>query len=386
MAKPGGMDSFWGRSSGIEKKLMGMAPGTYEADLKEPKLLRFTDIDKFLGGGMHGLIVGITGAGKTTLLLSLLDALIDRGYTILARDDGGLESLHLLHKVPMRIWIPEGCRLKMDTPHKHEVREFDWQNPLEILEGVYDYPFNLVVFDAFCIDPGLSALFYSNLFKLLIYRCMQTPMRKKKKLIFSIDELNDLVQPKGYELSGQHTSVRSLIEYNIRKLRKHQVTLLASTHRFTQLGISVRSQFSYIFMKQSYGWDAWDFISKSLATQNNKVFWATLKDISSFEKKYFYLFDYKNNFDKYEFGDIRREEIEYEMSGVVEEEKKVTSRSPKFLQRVRMAYYMGMGKSPQEVSELLDMPMENARREKYRIQKEYGLDDIEWRHEYDHGR
>lgn len=53
MAKPGGMDSFWGRYSGIEKKLMGMAPGTYEADLKELKLLRFTDIDKFLRGGMH---------------------------------------------------------------------------------------------------------------------------------------------------------------------------------------------------------------------------------------------------------------------------------------------------------------------------------------------
>ncbi len=109
-----------------------------------------------------------------------------------------------------------------------------------------------------------------------------------------------------------------------------------------QLGISVRSQFSYVFMKQSYGWDAWDFISKSLATQNNKVFWATLKDISSFDRKYFYLFDYKNNFDKYEFNDIRREEIEYEMTGAVSEEKANKDLAARLCED-RVHYYAGKG-------------------------------------------
>lgn len=364
----------------IEQKLAKMRPGTYENELKEPKVMQFTDMGKFFQGGMHALIVGITGSGKTTLLLSLLDALLERGHTVLARDDGGLESLNLLYKYPMRIWIPEGCKLELDTAYKHEVTTFDWNNPMEILDRVYEYPFNLVVFDAFCIDPGLSAKFYADLFRYLIFKCMQTPVNKKKKLIFSIDELNDLIQPKGYELSAQHSSVRSLIEYNIRKLRKHKVTLIASTHRFTQLGISVRSQFSYIFMKQSYGWDAWDFISKSLATQNNKVFWATLKDISSFGREYFYLFDYKNNFDKYTFTDIHREDIEYQMSGVVEEEKSVNENTSDFRRRLKVAYLMGRGYAPSEIAEELGVSVNAVYKDKHKITKVYGVEGIEWLH------
>ncbi|MEN3052024.1 MAG: hypothetical protein ABC596_09470, partial [Candidatus Methanosuratincola petrocarbonis] len=202
---------------------------------------------------------------------------------------------------------------------------------------MFERRFNPVVFDAYCIDPGISARFYSDLFRHLVFKCMQTPVGQKQNLIFSVDELNDLIQPKGYELSNQHSDVRGLFEYNIRKLRKHRVTLLATTHRFTQLGINVRSQFSYVFMKQSYGWDAWDFVSKGLATQNKKVFWATLKDISSLDRQYFYLFDYKNNFDRYTFKDFPRETIEHEMSGVVKEEK-VDQRGAEFTRRLRVAY------------------------------------------------
>ncbi len=358
----------------IENKLARMRPGTYEADLKAPQPLYFTDIDRFFQGGMHGLIVGITGGGKTTLLLSLLDALLDRGYTILARDDGGLESLNLLYKVPIRIWIPEGCELKMKTEHKHDIAKFDWKEPGEILDRVNEYPFNLVVFDAFCIDPGTSALFYSTLFRSLIFKCMQTPPAKKRKLIFSIDELNDLIQPKGFELSKQHSSVRSLIEYNIRKLRKHKVTLLATTHRFTQLGISVRSQFSYVFMKQSYGWDAWDFISKSLATQNNKVFWATLKDISSFDRRFFYLFDYKNNFDKFEFKDIHREEIEYEMTGAVTDEK-MNKDSEYIVLDQRICNLAGQNKTYAEMEVILKRPQSTLRRRVSNIRRN-GFPDL----------
>ena len=41
------------------------------------------------------------GAGKTTLLLTLLQVLYSKGHRILMRDDGGLEFLHLLHKIPI---------------------------------------------------------------------------------------------------------------------------------------------------------------------------------------------------------------------------------------------------------------------------------------------
>ncbi len=372
----GEKDLFY-KTRQVEEKLSRMQPGSYESDLKEPQALSFTDLGRFFQGGMHGLVVGITGSGKTTLLLSLLDALLDRGYTVLARDDGGLESINLMHKVPMRIWVPEGCKLEMNTGHKHDIATFDWKQPMEILERVNEYPFNLVVFDAFCIDPGTSALFYSTLFRSLIFRCMQTPPAKKKKLIFSIDELNDLIQPKGFELSNQHSSVRNLIEYNIRKLRKHKVTLLATTHRFTQLGISVRSQFSYIFMKQSYGWDAWDFISKSLATQNNKVFWATLKDISSFDRRYFYLFDYKNNFDKYNFNDIHREEIEYEMTGAVSDEKADKDSESQLLDW-RISRLTGMDKTYAEIAEALGSPENIIRRRVSKMRKK-GFEELKVR-------
>lgn len=363
-------------TSWIESKLRKMAPGTYESELKEPKVTTFTDISKFFQGGMHALVVGMTGSGKTTLLLNLLKSLLERDYTILARDDGGLESLYLMEYVPMRIWIPQGCKMRINTPHKHDIAEFDPDSPVEMLEHVYEYPFNLVVFDAFCLDPGISAKFYSDLFKALIFSCMQTPAKKKRKLIFSVDELNDLIQPKGYELSHQHADVRALIEYNIRKLRKHLVTLIATTHRFQQLGISVRSQFSYVFLKQSYAWDAWDFISKSLTTQNNKVFWATLKDISALPKEFFYLFDYKNNFDKYRYSDITRPEYEYDLDGIVGVAKKAEEASTlkkKFL----TAYYIGKGLTVPQIAEKIGISERMIHRYRSYMRNELGLQEIE---------
>jgi len=283
-----------------------------------PKPKSFTNIKRLLKGGYHSLICGITGSGKSTLLLYILRKLLARGFTILARDDGGLEASYLLPYTRITYWVPEGCDLKIKGfSGNYRIEHFNPSEPMYILDNVFETPFNLIVFDAYCIDPGLSAMFFAELFKCLIFKCMQTPRSKKQKLIFSVDELNDLIQPKGYNLTSKHARVRGLIEYNIRKLRKHNVTLIATSHRFTQLGINVRSQFSYIMVKQSYGWDAWGFLSKSLATQNNKVFWSILKDITSFHPKFFYLFDYKNNFDKFTFQDIERPNVDPEPVGVL---------------------------------------------------------------------
>jgi len=101
---------------------------------------------------------------------------------------------------------------------------------------------------------------------------MQTERARKDPLVFSFDEMNDLVQPRGMELTKGHAGLRSLIEYNVRKLRKHRVTLIASTHRFNQIGINVRSQFSYVLIKQSYGKDVYDFISHNLVTAANEAY------------------------------------------------------------------------------------------------------------------
>jgi hypothetical protein len=272
---------------------------------------------KFLEGGYHTLLHGRTGAGKTTLLLTLLKVLYRNGHRVLMRDDGGLEFLHLLHEIPMIIWIPAGCSLEIDTDLNHEVRRFS--DHKEILDNVYTgHRFQVIVYDAYCVDPSPAARFYSDLFKELIYRCMQTSRSEKEPLVFSFDELNDLIQPQGRGLTKEHSRVKHILEYNVRKLRKHRVTLIASTHRFNQIGINVRSQFSYILIKQSYGSDVYDFINKNLVTAADNQFWSILRDLTSMDPWYVYVFDYKNNFDKLVFPDIQRSGITYRLDGEIQ--------------------------------------------------------------------
>ena len=281
----------------------------------------FTDITPFFRGGKHALIQGITGSGKTTLLLTLVKMLHERGHIILFRDDGGLEFLYLLPEIPMTIFIPKGCRLKIKGDYRYSIKYFE--NAMDIIQQIYHtrYDFNVIVYDAFCLDPSISAQFWSELFNALIFKCMQTPRDLKEKLVFSIDELNDLVQPKGHELTEGHQKVRALLEYNIRKLRKHLVTLIATTHRFNMIGMNVRTQFSYIFMKKSFGWDIYEWLNKSLITASNKLFWSILRDIITLPQEYFYVFDYKGNYDKFRFNDIERPKIKYEVEGIIEPPK-----------------------------------------------------------------
>ena len=342
----------------IERKLAKITD--YETLL--PHVQQFTDPYTLFKGGYHALICGITGAGKSTLLLTLLKKMCDLGYTVLARDDGGLESMYLLPYVPIRFWVPKGCELKLKTEYKHDIAIYDPSKPMEIMERVFEYPFNLVIFDAYSIDPGLSAKFWADMLKTLIFKCMQTSRKDKRKLILSMDELNDIIQPKGFELTKRHASVRSLLEYNIRKLRKHEVTLIATTHRFTQLGISARSQFSYIFLKRMYGWDAWDFLSKSLATSNNKTFWAILKDVTSMDRQYFYMFDPWNRFDRYEFADINRPEVDYELIGYLTEKHKTKDEQVWKPRVVRLVEELNkLGYSYRKLGPLLDMSEANLR-------------------------
>lgn len=357
-------------------KLNSMHPKDYEKDL--PKPLKFTDLDTFYKGGRHGLIAGGTGAGKTTLLLTLQSRLLDMGHTILSRDDGGLEALYLLPKTPIRVWVPDGCELRLSTPYKCDVTHFDWKRPGEILDRVHEYKYNLVVFDAYCIDPATSAMFWSSLFRQLIFTCMQTPRSKKRKLIFSVDELNDLIQGRGGELTNEHKAVKALITYNMRKLRKHEVTMLASTHRFADIGSGPLSNFSYIYVKQVKGYDAYDFLSKSLTMQNKEVFWATAKDLSRLETEYFYLFDYRGHFDKYTFSDIRREDPDPEAIGVIRSEAEaVDMKDPNYKRKVRVACLTSKGMKSPAIGERLGISASTVRQDLMIMRKEWGITELE---------
>lgn len=293
-----------------------------------PTTQLFSEWTKFLDGGYHTLIHGMTGAGKTTLILTLLKMLHRIGHRILYRDDGGLEFLHLAGKIPMQIWIPEGCTLNVTYKQTLTNPRNIFQpkistmpkDPAEILDNAYnlDPRFHVLVYDAFCIDPALPAQFYSDLFKELIFRSMQTSRSEKKDLVFSFDELNDLIQPKGHSLTKTHSSLSEILNYNIRKLRKHRVTLIGSTHRFNQLNINVRSQFSYIMIKRSYGKDVLDFMANNLVSVGNDVFWHVVKDTQKMRVQYVYVFDPLNNYDKLSFPDIDRLDYDDQKSGLLE--------------------------------------------------------------------
>ena len=115
-----------------------------------------------------------------------------------------------------------------------------------------------------------------------------------------------------------------MFEYNVRKLRKHRVTMMATTHRFNQISINVRSQFSYIMIKQSYGKDVYDFISHNLITAANEGFWSTLRTLTTMGPEYMYIFDYKNSYDRLRVPDIPRPIVRYDLSGeiAVEEDRR----------------------------------------------------------------
>ena len=287
----------------------------------------YVDWAPFWQGGRHTLLQGRTGAGKTTLLLNLLWRLHIHGHRILLRDDGGLDFLYLAPHIPMTVWVPQGCSFQTIEPHRN-IKVQIFNDTETILEEAYTSQtrFHAILYDCYCSDPTPAAEFYSNLFRDLIYRCMQTQRTSKTPLVFSFDELNDLIQPRGMSLTRGHSDIRGMVEYNIRKLRKHRVTLIASTHRFNQIGVNVRSQFSYIMIKQSYGKDIYDFISHNLITAANDSFWNTLKTITTMGPEYVYIFDYKNSYDKLTVPDIPRPEVEYQLKGHITSETEPTQR------------------------------------------------------------
>jgi hypothetical protein len=298
--------------------------------LKRPKPVVvprvYTDWTRFWEGGHHTLLQGRTGSGKTTLLLNLLWMLYLRGHRVLLRDDGGLDFLYLAEQIPMTIWVPDGCTFTLQHPELYDIETQSFKEAHEILDEVYasPYRFHAILYDVYCSDPGPAARFYSDMFRQLIFKCMQTEHYKKTPLVFSFDEINDLIQPKGYELTRDHTTVRSLIEYNVRKLRKHRVTLIATTHRFNQISVNVRSQFSYIMIKQCYGKDVYDFISHNLITAANEAFWSILRDITTMSYEYVYVFDYKNSYDRIRTPDIPRPTVRYSLTGEIVEEEEDT--------------------------------------------------------------
>ena len=82
----------------------------------------------------------------------------------------------------------------------------------------------------------------------------------------------------------------------------------------------------------------------------------------------------KNNFDKYQFEDIHREEIEYEMTGAVSDEK-VDRNSASRLIEDRVMYYAGQGLTYHEIAEKTGLTESAIRQIIYKARKR-GFEDL----------
>ena len=293
-------------------------------------VLTFTDLKPLLEGKKHILIMGKTGSGKTSLQFYMFkELLFPYGYRILHRDDGGLQFKYLMPYYPTTIFIPEGCSLEITAPFKldYEIRTFDYKKPEQIIIPVLKgdvNPLTAIVFDVFCLSEELIAKFYRNLFSKLILYCMRTPEQDKERIIFSIDELNDIIQPTRQSLTEHHKKVESEIAFNIRKLRKHRVILLATSHRPNDLPKHVRTQFDYYIVKKSYAGDMVQFLKEAFGFFSDKAT-ITAKHIQSLDVNEAFIFDYAGNFDKITYYDTLKgkgKEIRIEVEGIIQKPEK----------------------------------------------------------------
>jgi len=328
---------------------MSIIPESFKVNLPElrnhhtpnltPVTRSYVNWDLFFEGGYHSLLHGKTGAGKTTLQIYLTWILHNAGHRIIHRDDGNREFLYLAPHVPMIIWHPEGTIFELKAPHRYptvEIRTF--KNPDEILDAAYKTPqrYHAIVYDSYCIEQGPQAAFYSEFFQNLIYRCMQGEWEEwgendedavesdeyREPLVASFDEINDLIPPKSKSPNKNHGNVLRQIALNIRKLRKYRVTLIASTHRFNQLDLDVRSQFSYYFIKKSYGQDIYHFMNTNLWTVSGASYQAAMRFVTSMPREQVLVFDSDGNYDKMVFPDIPRVKPRHRIKGIIRNEDK----------------------------------------------------------------
>jgi len=284
----------------------------------EPK--QMISVKDFYKEGNHVLILGKTGSGKTVLLLNLIRKFLEHRFKVIHRDDGGLEFLKLHDFVDeIAVMKPDQCYFNVASD-KVVIYDYDIENTMQLVNFLLDtkHKFIVILFDVFCKDKELSARFWNSFFDSFITTLMQRHISLKKKIVLSFDELNDIVQSQKMELTEAHRKVRAMIEYNIRKLRKHKVKLVCTSHRPNQLTLNIRSQFSYVFIKQSFGYDLYTFLNKELVHIGSKLFFKILRDIKDMSPKYAYLFDKRGYFDKLEFPNLPEDMPYFELAGILD--------------------------------------------------------------------
>jgi len=270
------------------------------------------------------MIVGRTGSGKTTLLLQIERAFLkaDKRLKVIHRDDGKCEFLYQLPVVGrIKVFIPYGCRFVYeDIEGEVAVQHYDPDNPLGIIDNIArsrGFRYFVVMFDNFCINPDLSAEFWAKWWTALIYHAMSTPLARKKPILLSFEEINDILRPRGWGITKVHDEVEGLLSYNFNKLRGHGIRLLCSTHRPQQLSRDIRSQIDWIFIKRSSGDDIYDWLNRILIRLSNPVFYYLIGFINEMPQEQFVAIDPYRKLDICVNEDIERWPVQYEIGGCI---------------------------------------------------------------------
>ena len=280
----------------------------YEVPVK-----RFTDTSRILEPGNHVFVVGTTGKGKSVIMLGIDLMLFNQGFSVIHRDDGGLDSL-LLAPLPeledhFHIWVPKGMQFDtLNWQPKNPVCYFDPLNQKKLVSQLLNtHGFHTILFDAFCVFGEATIKFWGPFFRQLIFQVQQIPTHQRTRRVISADELHDIVQPAAHSLTRDHQQARGMMELNIRKIRKFGLKLVASAQRPNSLPLNIRSQFAYFLFKKTYPADAYGLLNQMLAHVPSRLFWLIVNDtVRKLKVDQFYLFDDSGNYDKFTNIDLPR--------------------------------------------------------------------------------
>ena len=280
-----------------------------KGEIKEPtyEVVSFANLEPFLEGGKHGLIAGQTGKGKTNLQIFIEGELLDRGFKVIHRDDGGEAYVYNMPRTETILWIPKMEKWKYDLIFPKDINpDYDYRffglkdyQIDQMIEEIYksDYPYHVILYHFFDREPKFESLFMSKFLMGFIWYVKRLPTWEKSKLFLSCDQLNDILNP---HYARGETSIRDAIhnlEYGLQNLRKHKVSLLISTHRFMDITKSSRFNFSYYFIKKMKVYEIWDWLSKELIDIPTPLFTFIVHHIKEMKPNQLIFFDEDGNYD-----------------------------------------------------------------------------------------
>ena len=259
----------------------------------------------------HCWLLGKSGAGKTVLLHWLHKLAVDKGFKVIHRDDGGLGWLKLT-KGPGAVrgqiiaWAPEhngdACEIEIHAPNV-KVQHFPITDPGWLVEQILDSEDGYHAVLAF---EGLNAdskpyevIFWDGFLSHFLNVLATMHPGEKGDVILSFDELNDLIQPKGFELGDVYRRLRAKLELHIRKVRKHHVKLMFTSHRVKDIPPGIRNNVDFLIIKKlRYMYDAYVSLNYMLVTLK-QLFWRILARIKAMGPDEFFMIDPAGNWDFY---------------------------------------------------------------------------------------